>query len=225
MAVAGRKECRGVSDWMLVPVKSLREGKTRLAQVLAPAQRRALMDQLLVHILAQAAQYPGLDRTVIVSGCGDTRSRAIELGAHAIAETRYGLNAAIQQGQLEVRQRGASKMLVVPCDLPMLDSEDLRQLSQLYKPGLIAIAPDRRGLGTNGLCLDPTLEFVFQFGDDSYRGHIASALRLGLEHDTVHCPGLAFDVDTPEDLAEWYRAEEDPFRKTPLTADRQYGTP
>ena len=214
-----------MSDWLVVPVKSLREGKTRLAQVLAPAQRRALMDQLLVHILAQATEYPGIDRTVVVSGCGETRARAIELGAHAIAETRYGLNTAIQQGQLAVRQQGASKMLVVPCDLPMLDSEDLRQLSQLGKPGLVAIAPDRRGLGTNGLCLDPMLEFIFQFGVDSYRDHVASALHLGLEHETVHCPGLAFDIDTPKDLAEWYRAEEGLFLNTPLTDDRQYETP
>ncbi|UCH49550.1 MAG: 2-phospho-L-lactate guanylyltransferase [Betaproteobacteria bacterium] len=214
-----------MSDWLVVPVKSLRGGKTRLAHALAPAHRRALMDQLLVHIVTQATPYPGLDKTVIVSGCGETRARAIELGVRAIAETRYGLNAAIRQGQLALRQWGASKMLVVPCDLPMLDSEDLRQLSQLCKPDLIAIAPDRRGVGTNGLCLDPHLEFVFQFGPDSYRGHIASALRLGLEHDTAHCPGLAFDVDTPEDLAEWYQSEENRFRNAPLTADRQYGAP
>lgn len=213
-----------MSDWLVVPVKSVREGKTRLANVLAPTQRRALMEQLLAHILAQAAQYPGLDKTVIVSRCGETRSRAIELGAHAIAESSFGLNAAIKQGQLTVRQWGASKMLVVPCDLPMLDSDDLRTLSRLSKPGLIVIAPDRRGIGTNGLCLDPRLEFTFQFGEDSYHGHIASTVRLGLEHDTASCPGLAFDVDTPEDLAEWYRAEQRQYRTSQLSAERHYGT-
>ncbi len=214
-----------MSDWLVVPVKSLREGKTRLANVLAPAQRRALMDQLLVHVLAQAAEYPGLDKTIIVSGCDTTRARAVALGVHAIAETGCGLNAAIDQGRLALRHWGASKMLVVPCDLPMLASEDLRQLSRRGKPGLIAIAPDRRGIGTNGLCLDPKLEFAFQFGEHSYRSHIASALHLGLQHDTTNSAGLAFDVDTPEDLAEWYRAKQNTHRKPSLTADRQFGTP
>ena len=214
-----------MSDWLVVPVKSLREGKTRLASVLAPAQRYALMEQFLVHILAQAAQYPGLDKTVVVSGCGEARARAIELGVHAIAETGIGLNAAIDQGRLAVRKWGASKMLVVPCDLPMLDSEDLRQLSRHSKNGLIAIAPDRRGIGTNGLCLDPKLEFAFTFGEHSYRGHLESALCLGMEHNVANCAGLAFDVDTPEDLAEWYRAKQKPYRKLQATAERQYGTP
>lgn len=214
-----------MSDWLVVPVKSLRHGKTRLAEVLAPAQRRALMDQMLVHILAQAAQYPGLDKTVVVSGCSETRERAVELTACAIAETGYGLNAAIRQAQLAVRQWGASKMLVVPCDLPMLDSSDLWQLSLSGKPGLIGIASDRRGIGTNGLCLDPKLEFIFQFGDYSYRSHVESANRLGLKYDAVDCLGLAFDVDTPEDLAEWYRAKQSGFHKSKLTAEPHYETP
>lgn len=214
-----------MSDWLVVPVKSLREGKTRLANVLAPAQRCALMDQLLVHVLAQAAEYPGLDKTVIVSGCDETRARAVALGVQPIADPGLGLNAAIDQGRLAVRRWGASKMLVVPCDLPMLASEDLRQLSRRGRPGLIAIAPDRRGIGTNGLCLDPKLEFAFKFGEHSYRSHIASALRLGLKHDTANCAGLAFDVDTPEDLAEWYRAKQNSYRNLQASAERQYGAP
>lgn len=214
-----------MSDWLVVPVKSLREGKTRLANVLAPAQRCALMDQLLVHVLVQAAEYPGLDKTVIVSGCDETRVRAVALGVQTIAETGLGLNAAIDQGRLALRRWGASKMLVVPCDLPMLASEDLRQLSRRGRPGLIAIAPDRRGIGTNGLCLDPKLEFAFKFGEHSYRSHIASARHLGLMHDTANCAGLAFDVDTPEDLAEWYRAKQNSYRNLQVSAERQFGAP
>lgn len=212
-----------MSDWLVIPVKSLREGKTRLADVLGPAQRRALMEQLLLHVLAQAAQYPGLDKTAIVSGCSDTRQRASELGASAITETGYGLNAAIRQAQLTLRQWGASKMLIVPCDLPLLTSEDLRQLSQTGEPGSIGIAPDRRGSGTNGLCLDPRLEFRFQFGEHSYRSHVENAMHLGLEHETANCPGLAFDVDTPEDLAEWYCARDNRFRNAKPTREQRYG--
>ena len=85
-------------------------------------------------------------------------------------------------------------MLIVPCDLPLLTSEDLRQLSQTGEPGSIGIAPDRRGSGTNGLCLDPRLEFSFQFGEHSYRSHAENAMHLGLEPETANCPGLAFDV-------------------------------
>ena len=202
--------------WLVIPVKSLRDGKTRPGPAIGPARRRALMDQLLVHMLAQAAHYPGLNRTLVVSGCSETLARAIELSARTLEETVCGLNAAVRQAQLSVRRWGASQMLVVPCDLPQLDAEDLRQLSRMGRSAQVVIAPDRRGLGTNGLCLDPALDFSFAFGEDSYRRHIASAQSLGLEYAAAERPGLAFDVDTPADLAEWVRFDEDRFHRESL---------
>jgi len=218
MDFAASAEGGHVTSWLVIPVKSLRDGKTRLEPALGPVQRRALMDQLLVHMLGQAAEYPGLNRTLVVSGCSETRARAIELGVHALEETGCGLNAAVRQAQLNVRQRGASQMLVVPCDLPLLDVEDLRQLSRIGGPGVAVIAPDRRGRGTNGLCFDPAIEFTFEFGEDSYRRHVAGAQRLGLEPATAEPPGLAFDVDTPADLAEWVRFDEDRLHRESLSA-------
>jgi 2-phospho-L-lactate guanylyltransferase len=191
-----------MSPWLVIPVKSLRDGKTRLSSVLDPVKRRAFMDRLLVRTLNQAATFPGLDRTLIVSACDETRARAIALGAHSLDESGCGLNAALKLAHASIRQQDATQLIVVPCDLPFLRAEDLQHLSQLATSGNIVIAPDRRMRGTNGLCFDATLEFSFEFGPDSYARHKNNARRLQRDYASAERPGLAFDVDTPDDLAE-----------------------
>ena len=191
-----------MNPWLVIPVKSLRDGKTRLASALDPVQRREFMDRLLVHTLDQAAQFPGLERTLVVSACSETRIRASALGAHVLNESGRGLNAALKLAHENLQQRSATQMLVVPCDLPLLGSEDLRYLSRLAMSEAIAIAPDRRERGTNGLCFDSSLDFSFEFGPGSYARHKHNARRLQRDHAAAISPGLAFDIDTPDDLAE-----------------------
>ena len=67
----------------------------------------------------------------------------------------------------------------------------------------MAIAPDRAGTGTNGLALRPPDVIGFRFGLDSLAGHVAEAQAAGVPLVEVVRPGLAFDLDTPADLARW----------------------
>ncbi len=196
-----------MNPWLVIPVKSLRDGKTRLAPALGPTQRRDFMDRLLTHTLSQAAIFPGLERTLVVSACGETHARAGALGAQVLNESGCGLNAAVKQAQKVIRQRGATQMLVVPSDLPFVRSEDLQYLSDLAASNTIVIAPDRSVHGTNGLCFDAKLEFSFAFGPDSYARHTEHARQLQCADATASRPGLAFDVDTPDDLAEMYQRQ------------------
>ena len=193
-----------MNPWLVIPVKSLRNGKSRLASALGPAQRRAFMDELLIHTLAQAAAFPGLERTMVVSACAESRARATALGVHALDENGCGLNAAVKHAQSNVRQRGATQILVVPCDLPFLRTEDLRYLSQLATPNVVVVAPDRKSHGTNGLCFKATLNFGFEFGPGSFGRHTDNAQRLQHDPAIAMRPGLAFDVDTADDLAQFY---------------------
>lgn len=191
-----------MSIWLVVPMKSLREGKSRLAPALDPMQRRAFLERLLLRTLERAAQFPGLERTLLVSGCSETRTRAAEFGAQVLEESAdAGLNGALRQAQLAVRRLGASQMLAVPCDLPLLQVEDLRCLAQAGSARSVGIAPDRTRQGTNGLCLDASLEFAFSFGPGSFVRHIEQVRQFGMQCVPVESAGLAFDVDLPEDLA------------------------
>ena len=67
---------------------------------------------------------------------------------------------------------------------------------------IIALAPDRAGLGTNALLTTPPSHAPLAFGVGSFARHQALARRAGVEPLIFHSPGLAFDVDTLPDLDE-----------------------
>ncbi len=51
------------------------------------------------------------------------------------------------------------------------------------------------------LSLPLDVDFRFAYGPNSFRSHVAIARELGLGVRVVRDPDLAFDVDTPDDLA------------------------
>ncbi len=191
-----------MSVCLVLPLKSLREGKTRLAVALSDSERTALIEQLLAHTVQQAAQFPGLAHTLLVSGCKETRARAHQYGIEVLDEPVPGLNHALQHARTALCARGVAKMLIVPCDLPLLSAEDLQGLADASTLHSVAISPDRARRGTNGLCLPASAPFQFAFGDLSFELHRRMSERLQLSVTEVDRSGLAFDVDTPADFAE-----------------------
>jgi 2-phospho-L-lactate/phosphoenolpyruvate guanylyltransferase len=188
---------------LVLPLKSLHAGKTRLAQVLDTTQRAALIDRLLTHAFEQAAQFPGLQNTLLVSACEQARARATAHGVGVVVEpAAAGLNQALRRAQRAVSETGAQTMLVIPCDLPLLTADDLRCLVDCASTQAVALAPDRFKQGTNGICLPSSIAFEFAFGPGSYGRHRSNIERLHLRAVNVERPGLAFDVDTPDDLTQ-----------------------
>src|SRR5690242_18146274 len=111
---------------LVLPLKSLHEGKTRLAAALDANDRAALIDRLLMHAIAQAAEFPGLENTLVVTGCERARARAAQCGVAIIDEPMPGLNHALHRARRAVYDAGAEMMLVVACDLPLVTAQDLR---------------------------------------------------------------------------------------------------
>jgi 2-phospho-L-lactate/phosphoenolpyruvate guanylyltransferase len=196
-----------MSVCLVLPLKSLREGKTRLSSALDAGKRAALIERLLAHVLDQAAVFPGLQHTILVSACEHARGFAEQRGASVLDEPVPGLNPALGRALLTVRALEYRKMMIVPCDLPLVDADDLRCLSGAASSQAIAIAPDRSGLGTNGICLPAGSEFAFSFGENSFTRHAATVTRLRLQVGRVERPRLAFDVDTPADLWHLHNLE------------------
>lgn len=208
-----------MSLWLVVPVKSLRHGKSRLALALDAPQRRAFVERLLVRTLERAARFPGLERTLVVSACSEARARASACGAMVIEERAPGgLNNALGQARLALRNAGVTRMLMVSSDLPLLQPEDLQCLAAASSTGAIAIAPDRAGQGTNGIGLRAAMDFDFLFGPNSFQRHLERAQQLDVDSAIVKRAGLAFDVDLPIDLAELRALEQRHGHRTGLLA-------
>ncbi|MCY4551790.1 MAG: 2-phospho-L-lactate guanylyltransferase [Defluviicoccus sp.] len=183
----------------IVPVRSLSDGKRRLAGAMDDAARAALNEEFLVRTLALAGALPG--PTLLVSPDEAVAAHPAAADAVLVEDPGLGLNAAVEAGREAARRLGAARIVVLPSDLPTARPDDVLALANAASP--VAVAPDRHRRGTNGLALDAGLDFAFRFGAGSFAAHMAEAARLGVAAQALDNPGLALDIDTPQDWRDW----------------------
>ncbi len=201
-----------MNPWLLVPVKSFADGKSRLRGTIADPTRIALNEYFLRELLVTASRFPGLDRTAVVADDRRVLELASAAGAHAIGQRRaVGLNEALAEGADRLARLGARRVIVVACDLPELGVDDLRELARLAADERdVAIVADRHGSGTNALVFDAAAPPPFRFGEASFDAHRRAAEAAGLRPRPHTNPALARDIDTQDDLAAWLRASGAP---------------
>lgn len=194
-----------MSVWAVIPVRSIANGKSRLATVLGRPHRQALNRALVGHTLEVASAIVDSHRVIVVSRCAETRRVARRFGANVLREPPgAGLNRAIGIGRDFAVARGCDGLLVLPCDLPFLEPADLASLMRAaVRPGTMVICQDRRGQGTNALFLRRPGTFLFRFGEDSATEHRCEARRNRLDIAEAHIPGIAFDLDSPADYRDF----------------------
>jgi 2-phospho-L-lactate/phosphoenolpyruvate guanylyltransferase len=191
---------------IIVPHRGLSAAKTRLAPVLDPEERVALARTLLSRVLrvAREAGDDAANEVVVISPAADLEPTVADAGARLVIQRGMGLNAGLDQARTEALSEGVETLAVLHGDLPNLSPDDVRTLlGAVSEARGVAIAPDRIGTGTNGLALRPPGIIGFRFGAGSFAAHRADAEAAGLEPIVVSSSGLAFDLDTPEDLARW----------------------
>ena len=97
---------------------------------------------------------------------------------------------------------GALTVLLVPIDVPTVTPADFTRLAAATRPGLVVV-PSADGTGTNALVRTPPDCIESRFGPGSFRAHLDQARSKGVPADVLRVPGLMFDIDTPEDVAEF----------------------
>ena len=189
---------------VVIPHRGVYAGKTRLRGVLSDAARSELNRWLLTRTLRVVnAWLTDMRRCVVVSPCASTRALARHAGANAVAERALGLNAALAEGVNDAARRGAQRVLLLPCDLPLLDERALDAMAALSHAALdVVLAPDQHGSGTNALLITATAR-EFAFGIDSLSRHQTMAHACGLRTALCKEPALAFDLDTEADFWMW----------------------
>jgi len=189
--------------WALVPVKTLASAKRRLSPVLRPPERRALGLAMLQDVLGALAATPGLSGRLVVGRDTEVAEICGRYGAEFLEEPRpsRGLNRALAVGLGALASRGASRVLIVPSDVPLAVPNDFASiLSQAPPAPSITLAPSIDGQGTNALLLAPPLVLRPQFGRSSAPAHLAAAQKLSISTDRIDIPGLALDIDEPQHL-------------------------
>jgi len=186
---------------LLIPVKPLAEGKQRLSSRLSPARRHALNRHFCLHTFTVACQVLAAADCIVVSRCDEVLALAQAHGMQPLREhPPGGLNPALEQASALARTQGAEAILSLSCDLPGLCADDLHALIARAAPARIVLGTDRAHTGTNALLVSPPGALAWHYGPDSHANHRLAAFNAGLTFESVYRPGIAEDVDTPEDL-------------------------
>ena len=186
----------------VIPVKPLRQAKSRLARALKPPLRQALVRSLLSRTLDLLNANERIADTIVISHDVTVLELARSQNAIGLAESESGLNAAITQAATWAADHGAQAIFIVPTDLPLIAEADINAMLDLAtQPQCIVIAPDRREEGTNALLVRPPAAIVFAYGTSSFEAHRAQAQERGLTVHIYRSPTLALDLDVPDDLA------------------------
>ncbi len=185
---------------VIVPVKSLATAKGRLAPVLSPPARAALVERMLAHVLG-VLDAAGIGDRLVATGDPALAAVAERQGAAVFDPgTDEDLNAACTAAVRFARSGGGRPVMLLAADLPWLSVADVQALLAGTDPVVIGEAKDG---GTNALLLaaGTDLPFAFATGTASAGRHEAMAAGSGLGLRLVRRPGLARDIDTPADLA------------------------
>lgn len=185
-----------MSFWALVPVKARAAGKQRLATVLDEAGRVRLVRAMLAHVLEVLRGCRELGGIAVLT----PDPQALPAGIVWLADAAGDMNGAVQAGLTALAARGARHAAVISADLPQLTSSEVEALLLAGCEHAIALASDRHGRGTNALALSLPARFKPQFGPGSLARHLEQARELSLSAAQLSLPGLAFDIDEPEDL-------------------------
>jgi 2-phospho-L-lactate guanylyltransferase len=180
-----------VDAHVLVPLKRI-DPKSRLADALPLEERVQLMRGLLAGVVS-AAREAGVERVTVVTG--------LSLRGYEVWDDRgLAWNDALAAAMTEVVT--APLVAVISADLPLIRADDIEELIAATPKRGIAIARASDG-GTNGVAMRPPGIVRTHFGEPGSADVHAS---LGVPHVVVDLPGLAFDVDTPDDLARMQAA-------------------
>lgn len=194
---------------ILVPVKDFKDAKQRLSSVLTSEERFALAQAMCEDVLQALARWQSRPAVAVVTSDSFARDLAARFNFEVIADDNTGETSAIEMATIVCQRRGAESTLVVPADIPLIDSVELQKIVDTAPAAGAVLVPDAAGRGTNAAWRAPGDLFPLRFGNDSFLPHLAAAKATGLPCVVLKLPGIARDIDRPEDLRELAAASGD----------------
>lgn len=196
---------------VVVPVRGASVGKSRLGEALDAEERLTLVVGLLVNTLRVLADWPACTRAHVVSNDPAMRALARTGGQRTGAVVERGpagLNRALMDGRSAAQRQGATAVLYLPADLPLLTAAALEGLLEAADAAVAAgsggpvvvLAPADARVGTNAMLVAPPETIEPHFGELSLESHLRAAAAAEASLQLVNDPALGFDLDTPDDL-------------------------
>ena len=188
---------------ILIPVKNLSAAKQRLAAVLDQPARTKLAQTMLHDVVTALAAWPRRPACALVTSDPFALDLARQYDFEIIPDpANPGETGAIEMATALCVARGVEWTLVIPADIPLIQFAELDQIYEAAPDQGSVLAPAADGRGTNAIFRRPANLFPLRFGNDSFKPHLAAAQATGKPCQVLQLPGIAVDVDNPEDLQQ-----------------------
>jgi len=184
---------------VLLPVKDFANAKQRLASKLDPSARAGLARSMCLDVLNTLARTRVPNRVVVFTAADEVIQMARPLGFDVVLEKAVDGHSAAVNHMVSELLSSSSRILSIASDLPRLVPSEIDfVLDAATEP--ITLIPSRDWTGTNGALFISPARIVMEYGEGSFRRHLSKAAAAGHRADVMNLPGIAFDIDTPEDL-------------------------
>jgi len=188
---------------ILIPVKSLTQAKQRLARILSEVARTELAAAMLHDVLDTLGAWRDRPEVAVVTCDPFALELASRYGFEVFADhANTGETDAITMATHVCETRGIDSTLVIPADIPLMQSWELERILAAAPERGSVLVPAGDGRGTNAAFRRPAGLFPLRFGNDSFKPHFAAARASGQPCVVLPLPGIAVDVDNPSDLKQ-----------------------
>lgn len=208
--------------WAVVPVKERASAKERLAPMLRPETRQALALAMLGDVLAALTATPRIARLMVVTVDAEASRLAASYGGRVIeAGARDGHTGAVTVAARLLAAEGCTGMLTLPGDIPLVTSAEIEGLLAAHLPApSFTIVPSHDERGSNAIACSPPDAVPLRFGENSFYPHLRTAEAYGIQPKVLRLPGIALDIDNPEDVVSFMRTQS-PTRAWALLSEER----
>jgi 2-phospho-L-lactate/phosphoenolpyruvate guanylyltransferase len=193
----------------LIPVKRLTEAKSRLATDLSQQQRAELVLAMLHHVIQVLQGVETFTSIAVVSPDPRVLQQATLWGALAYQEEQQGHNPALEAAARRELAAGASALLTISADLPLLKESEIEHMVRLSEWYRVVLGASQEGTGTNARLVRPPLALPYLFGPGSLQRHEEAARVRHLSVIRYESKGTSLDVDTIHDLQHLWQSRND----------------
>jgi 2-phospho-L-lactate/phosphoenolpyruvate guanylyltransferase len=184
---------------VLLPVKTFADAKQRLVPALDAATRAGLARAMCLDVLNVLSRAHVPDRVVVFTAADEVVQMARPLGFDVVLEKSVEGHSAAVNHMISELVSSSARILSIATDLPRLVPSEIDfALDAASEP--VTLIPSRDWTGTNGVVFISPARIAMEYGEGSFRRHLSKATAAGHRADVMNLPGIAFDVDTPDDL-------------------------
>lgn len=184
---------------VLLPVKTFINAKKRLAPAVDPATRAGLARAMCADVLNTLSRTRVPERVIVFTADDEVIEMARPFGFDVVREKCVGGHSAAVNQMVSELLATSTRILSIAIDLPRLAPSEIDfALDAASEP--VTLIPSRDWTGTNGVVFISPAHIAMEYGEGSFRRHLSKAAAAGHPADVMNLPGIAFDIDTPEDL-------------------------